>query len=276
MFSYLQNLPVVLSFSLSVLIVLSIVLISLKGKAFVRWGKNLVGLGNGSEIAPGTETGTETNTSGVPQETTMIKVPPSTGPIRTPKRGCGDCILIIMGEREKYELNINKLNNRILKQQMNFVEQKLVEMQAMFISSFMEQLRLLNGRSSEDQYEVQYKLFYGLLKDCLLAIKDEFRRSMKENGFFEMESYEFDNYVKEKTKNATSIVVQHFRNLYPTRGIIVPVEKIVELTEKNSSSLQDNFLSIYVAAKQTIHECTSEMGQLEKQFSQWVDSFIKG
>lgn len=263
MWKYLQSLPPEFSVAVIILAIIAAVIISLKGRAFVKWGKSLIGLGNAKE--EGTTTG----------ETGVTKPPaPPTVTLKYPKRSCGDCLLIVMGEREKYEINMRKVSNRVLKQQMNFVEQKLVEMQTLFTTSFMDQISRMNGHSNEEQYEIQYKLFYGLLKDCLFALKDEFRRSLKENGFFDLDDTEFANYVKDKTRTIISTISQYFRNLYPTRGILVPVEKIAESLEKSTSDLQNDVFAIYVNAKQIEREIDFETKEIQRQFGDWVDAFV--
>jgi hypothetical protein len=270
MWQYLQGLPPILSFTIILMCILALVFISFRGKLVARWGKNLVGLGDAKIENDKSEDSDDEKATTKP----ALIGPPSTVLRKSQKRSCGDCILIVIGEREKYELNMKRISNKILKQQMNHVEQKLIEMQTLFISAFMGHLNTLNGKVSEDQYEVQYKLYYGLMKDCLVSVKDEFRRSLKENGFFEFSDVEFSNYVKEKTQSLISAMSQHLRNFYPTRGIIVPVGTIIAIIENSSNKLQEYLFGIYGNAKQIIVESDKEVAAIQEQFSRWVDNFV--
>lgn len=265
MWGYLSSLPNTLSVTILILGILAIVIISLKGTAVFRWGKNIIGLGK-AKVSDSQDSVETTEDPGVPPSTVMIK---------HPKRGCGDCILIIMGEREKYELKMSGALNHVLKNQMNFVEQKLTDIQALFTNMFMEQINKINAKVNEDSYEAQYKLYYGLLRDCLITIKDEFRRSLKENGFSELSEVEFSFYVKNKARNILSIMSQHTRNFYPTRGVVVGYEKILDNIEKRSNDIQDILLSIYMNAKQVVIETDKEINRMKIEYSQWVDNFIK-
>jgi hypothetical protein len=265
MWQYLTSLPNILSFLIVLIGLIAIVVISLKGSAVIRWGKSLIGLGSA-------KTSDDQDSE---KTTSTVGPPPATVSIKQPKRGCGDCILIIMGEREKYELTMRSLTNRVLKQQMNFVEQKLIDMQTLFVTAFMNQMNKERDKINEDSYEAQYKLYYGMLRDSLSDVKNEFRRSLKENGFFELNDVEFSTYVKDKTTNIVSMMSQHIRNFYPTRGAIISIDKILENIERNTSNIQEILFSIYTNAKQIILETEKEIGAMKKQYSAWVDDFIK-
>lgn len=265
MWQYLTSLPNMLSFLIVLIGFIAIVVISLKGSAVIRWGKSLIGLGS-AKISDDQNNEETTNTIGLPPATVFIK---------QPKRGCGDCVLIIMGEREKYELTMRSLTNRILKQQMNFVEQKLIDVQTIFVTTFMNQMSKEKDKINEDSYESQYKLYYGMLRDALVDVKNELRRSFKENGFFELNDMEFSTYVKDKTTNIMSMMSQHTRNFYPTRGAVISIDKILENIERNTSSIQEILFSTYTNAKQMVLETEKEIEVMKKRYSAWVDDFIK-
>jgi hypothetical protein len=270
MWAYLQGLPSSLSVTILIIAVLSFVIISLKGAAVIKWDKRIIGLGK-AKLPPDSDIVTKPK---YPKDYVKDTSPPTTSIYKKLKRGCGDCILILIGEREKYELNIRKTYNRILKQQMNYVEQKLTEVQTLFSADFMECMHSMTGKSNEDTYETQYKLYYGLLRDSLVSAKDEFRRSFKENGFFELSDSDFTTYVKDKTKNLISLLIQHTRNMYPSRGVVVSAEHIINIYDKNLLNLQEVLFSIYATAKQVTAESDVEINDLKTQYAKWVDDFV--
>jgi len=270
MWAYLQGLPSSLSVTILIIGVLSFVIISLKGAAVIKWDKRIIGLGK-AKLPPDSDVVTKPK---YPKDYVKDTNPPTTSVFKKLKRGCGDCILILIGEREKHELNIRKTYNRILKQQMNYVEQKLTDVQSMFIANFMECMHSMPVKSNEDTYETQYKLYYGLLRDSLVAVKDEFRKSFKENGFYELSDGDFTTYVKDKTKNLISSLIQHTRNLYPSRGVAVSAETIISFYEKNLLNLQEVLFSIYATAKQVTADTDSEINDLKIQYAKWVDDFV--
>jgi hypothetical protein len=107
-----------------------------------------------------------------------------------------------------------------------------------------------------------------------MMVKDELRRSFKENGFFELSEGDFSTYVKDKTHNTISIMSQHLRNLYPSRGVIISVEQIIDVIEKNTPTLHEYLRAVFVNAKQVVLDSEKEITALQGQFSKWVDGFV--
>jgi len=151
MWEYLKQLPIPLSFTLIILIsaavIIAVVLIALKGRLLFRWGKNLIGLGGAG--AKNSDSDSHDTTS-----------PPATQFMA--KRSCGDCILILMGEREKYELKMNLKQDRLLRQQMNFIEQRLIEMEGLFIETFDKMVVEANkaGRGTREQLDIETSISF--------------------------------------------------------------------------------------------------------------------
>jgi hypothetical protein len=178
----------------------------------------------------------------------------------------------MMGEREKFELNMSKKVDHVLKTQMSIAEQKLVEIENTLINGFNERLNI--AKKARTEVEVEYKLFYGLLRDALINVKNEIRRSLKENGFYELSDNEFNMYAKDKTKVIISMVSQHIRNLYPSRGSEVSINEILVMLESKQSTFQGYISDVYTQAKQVIIDTDAEIGELKRMFSEWVDGFV--
>lgn len=246
-----------------VLIVIAVIIISLRGKLGIKIGNKSFNLGGGgSEEKP-------------KKGTKIVSVPPSTA-IIPQKRSCGDCVMLLMGEREKYELKIRKEQNRVMKTQMTFAEQKLIEIQTRIstnISGIIHQS--IKEEFSVVEESVQYKLIYGLLKDALFQLKDEIRRSFKENGFYNIDGSELSQYLRERTLILSSMLSQYMRNIYPDRGGVLQVHKILTCIENEATFLTGIINDIYLHAKEVRLECDEKREELQIQFSKWVDDFIK-
>lgn len=265
MWEYLKGLPDAFSVTVLIVGILGVVVISLKGSAVVKWGKNLVGLGTKAQESPSEEESKKGST-----ETSASLT--STGVPKQPKRSCGDCVLIMMGEREKYELNMSKKVDRILKTQMNIVEQKLIEIESTLINGFNEKLNI--AKEDKTEIEMEYRLFYGLLRDALISVKNEIRRSFKENGYYELSDNEFNVFVKDKTKVIISMISQHLRNLYPSRGSGVYISDIIVMLESKQNTFHGYLSDVFVQAKQVIIDTDTEVNELKRSFSEWVDDFV--
>lgn len=78
---------------------------------------------------------------------------------------------------------------------------------------------------------LQYRMFWGLSNDALnIQMKDEIRRSIKENGFYELNGNDFSQYVKNQTKVLISIFRKHIINLYPPdeNRIIISMANVLQ------------------------------------------------
>lgn len=270
MWEYLAHLPPALSFTLLTLLIIAVIVIALKGHLALKWGRAIIGLGEKEEqkqegipeASEGAQKGTKTATT--------IVTPPKI------KRSCGDCILILMGEREKFEFNMRKRLDKLLKAQMNFVEQKMIEMEGMLISSYTV---LFNSAQNHAQFtgdgsNIEYKMFYGLIRDVLMTVKNEVRKSLKENGFYEITDTEFSVYVKDRVQVIITIMSQQLRNLYPSQGTVVTIEEIITNIEKKQPQLQSFVFDVYINAKQAVAETDQEIETLKNSFAQWVDEFV--
>jgi len=258
MIAYLKSLPEQLSFYIFISAIIAIVVIALKGKLMLKFGKNTLGLG-GSEPASGA--------SGAKCSSSNFRK----------KRSCGDCVLIMMGEREKHEFNLRKTVDRILKTQMTFAEQKLIEVQTLLIDAYASKYSIVRNSQEKNPCiddAVQNKLFYGLLKDVLLIIKDEIRRSYKDNNFYNLGDLEFSNYVKDKTKTIMSILNQHIRNIYPSSGVVVDGQGTIDIIESTSRDIEHIILEMYIQAKETKMDIKKQIDGIQKDFGSWIDTFL--
>jgi len=260
MWEFLSKLPTAWSSTIIVAAIIAIVVVALKGKLSAKWGKNAVDVGAGSSVKESKDTPKDEKNKTLPA-----------------KKSCGDCVLIMMGEREKYEIKTRKTIDRVLKNQMNNAEQKLVEIQTLLINAFTEALYDKRNDQNEhtvDDEAVQSKLFYGLVRDALLLVKDEIRRSFKENGFFDFNGSEFTFYVRDKIKFLLSILSQHLRNLYPSQGVIVDLQKILKSIESKTTEIEALGFEMYTHAKEAKLEAEKQTKELRTEFSNWIDSFI--
>ncbi len=259
MLDLLAKLPPFLLFIVIILLILSIVVISLWGKLTAKWGKNALGVGDTKDGSPKVLEASKKKVSAVH------------------KRSCGSCVLIMMGEREKYEMRMRKTQNRVLKDQMNFTEQKIIEIQSLFIDSYTENVshkRAEEKANGRDQENIEYKVFYGLLRDSLILVKDEVRRSFKENGFFVLSGNEYATYVKDKTKYLLSILTQNIRNLYPAYGMFISTPDLIHDLESKLSKVEDIVFEVFTHAKETKGDADKSSKSLGAEFSDWIDLFI--
>lgn len=242
---YIFSLHPVVFITIVIIALIAIVIIMLKGKIKAKFGDKIIDIGGDD-----------------PE-------PPPTASIKQ-KRSCGDCVLLLMGEREKFEFKIRKETNKIMKNQMTFVEQKLIEIQ----TALLDDITCIINKDTIDE-SVQYKLIYGLLKDSLHNIKDEIRRSFKDNGFCDLGVSEFSSYLKDRTQILNSMLVQYIRNMYPDRGGVLEASKIINVIEQRKNFLSGLVNDLYMYAREVKLETDKKVNILQEQFIKWVDKFIE-
>lgn len=199
--------------------------------------------------------------------------------LRRKRLSCSNCIQIIFSKREKAEAKRNKVENRILKNQMNFAEQKLIEMNSLFINNYSEIMNNLRNDSFDFSDEViQQKLYWGILFESLeKLIKDELRRSFKENGFYDISGAEFSQYVKNQSKRLIELLKQQIRNTYPPSGLgmLVSQQDLLNDIDTKEPKIEDIAFEIYIEAKRLKSVAGQEISKIEEDFEEELKTFEK-
>jgi hypothetical protein len=255
---FLSEMPHELSFAIIIVGIIAIVIISLRGHLKAMFGKKTIEIGGstGEVTNNGKNNGRET--------VTIIK------------RTCGDCILMLMSEREKYEFQINQETNKILRSQMTFAEQKLMEIHSTFMQRVINAINRYAEKTPGSIDEgIQYKLAYGLLKDAILSIKDENRRSFKENGFYYLDNTDFLDFISNKVANTHSMLIQFIRNIFPDRAGIIHPDEIIEAIGKEHDFFSKAIKDIYTFAQSARRESDENIIEIKNEFKKWIDDFSK-
>jgi len=131
----------------------------------------------------------------------------------------------------------------------------------------------LFGEKSETLY---YRMFWGLSNDAInMKMKDEIRRSFKENGFHDLDEKDFLQYVKNQSKSLISYLRNHVINLYPpdNRGMLVSMEEILVQIDKDESKFESVILEIYMEAKKFKKQDDESIEEIDKKFEQEINEF---
>jgi len=245
-----------LSYSIIVLSIIALVIIALKGTIKAKFGDKAIAVGGGANDD-------------------TKKIPASArDTVSLIKRKCSDCVLMLIGEREKTEVSMRKESDKILKTQMVFVEQKLIEIQTKLMALLSSEIRDSTKSGKEIDEVIQYKLLYGLLKDALVSIKDEMRRSFKDNGFYELNGTDFSAYVKNQQRTVISLLTQHIQNIYPDRIGVLSIMRITGVFDEHSYEISAIISDMYNRARDVKLEAEEKIDGIKQQFGDWVDKFI--
>lgn len=124
---------------------------------------------------------------------------------------------------------------------------------------------------------LQYRMFWGLSNDVInIQMKDEIRRSFKENGFSEMSGNDFAQYVKNQNKVLMSILKDYFINLYPSdnRKLSVEMDHILNFIEKKQPHIEDIIFEVYIEAKRIKKQDDKDLLEIDKRFVKEIDKYV--
>lgn len=191
------------------------------------------------------------------------------------KRSCKDCMVLTFSKREEFEVKRHKLENSILKNQMNFAEHKIYSVVFALTQDYRDQLKEKREKGATDLEKEQhdYLLYEEILKQGLAIAKDEIRRSFKENGFHELSGVEFQTYVKSKAKDLVNMARSYLVHRYPTTNMIIPVDDRIDRLD--IARMEDICFDIYVNAKEVRNKVESEIKSLEQDFIQKIQEILK-
>lgn len=195
------------------------------------------------------------------------------------KRSCRDCIMLLMGKRTEFEGKYNAIKSDILRDQMNFAEHKIQEVQYSLLDSYKKDIDYFKNQknfSDIQEENKQYLLYQECISNALLYAKDELRRSFKENGFHKMDSNDLKDYLRTKTQTLISIVRDYLRRNYPYHGMVVPLEeRFKKVDQSQIHKINDIIEDIYINARSVRTKIEKKLVELNKNFSTDIDNLIQ-
>lgn len=192
-------------------------------------------------------------------------------------RTCGDCVLILSGIREKYEYKARRLDTNLLRMQMKFAEQKIQEVIFFLSQSFNEDIKILGDGADHEKKALESSLYCEALKNGMLSVKDELRRSFKENGFGEFSENEFSYYVKSKTTTMLTIVRTYLNQHYiDSENTVVHLKERFEKMDKfHNQKFEGWAFDVFSNAKDLRDDTIQKKGGIEVNLKSEIDEFIK-
>ena len=208
---------------------------------------------------------------------TIVKISKSmSGKVPISKRTCGDCILILFGIREKYEYSRRQIDTDLLRHQMKFAEQKIQEAIFFLAQSFNDDIRVSGNEASSSRKVTESALYCEALKNGMLSLKDELRRSFKENGFASFSEGEYTQYVKDKTKILLTTVRSYLNQHYvETDETVIKLRDRFEKMDKfHISKFEGWVFEVFSNAKDLGEETIKNKRNLENKFRADIDKFV--
>lgn len=239
MLDLLMNLPPQVWLATIGIVAFLVIILALWGKVNIKWGDKTIGFG-------------------------------------TPKkRSCKDCMVLSFSKREEFEIKRRKLENSILKTQMNFAEHRLESILFELCQDYREHLK--SKRDDDTSINDEHKegvLYEEVVKQSLNVAQDEIRRSFKENGFHELSGVEFQTYVKTKAQDLINRARSYLVHRYPSIGMIIPLDE--RMGRLDMAKMEDICFDIYVNAKEVRVRLEKEIDELESEFVSKIQDLVGG
>ena len=197
-------------------------------------------------------------------------------PVGSLSSNWSDCRKLIMTRTMRFDADVNKARNCVLRDQMNYAEQKLQEMAFQLSSTYREDI--INNRTAGKGIDVvrenkEYILYQEALTNSLLPVKNEIRRSLKENGFIDMSPPEFTDYVKGKAKLLITMGQEYIRSRYPFENMIVNIQdRFNQTPEEMIESTVNDF---YTKARQMVLDANKKIDDLGVEFDKEMEELGK-
>lgn len=232
MWEWLAGLPLFWQIGLPTIAMIVVVVISIWGNAILKWGKRSIGFGRH-------------------------------------KNSCSKCRQLIMASTLKYKADREIIEFSVLRDQMNYAEQKMHEVFLAQCRSYRDTIvKMRDAPLKIDQAREQkeYLLYQEALANSFVLIKNEVRRSLKENGFCNMSPVEYTHYCKEKAKSLITIAQEYIMSRYPFEKMIVPLQ--YRFKQLNVDEIESHVFSVVDRAKEIHNEAQEKLAKLDKEYDE--------
>jgi hypothetical protein len=159
---------------------------------------------------------------------------------------------------------------------MKFSEQKIQELVFFLSQSFIDDIKLM---CKDGDYEIRVReiaLYCEALKNSVLSIKEELRRSFKENGFQELSENEFTHYVKAKTKLMITMVRSYLNQHYIDNDstIVHLRERFQNMDNTNMHKFEDWCFDVFNNAKDLVKDAKKIKEEINSKLISEINSFV--
>jgi hypothetical protein len=248
---WFNNLPWEWQVVLTILLIISVVVISIYGRLVFQKDKTQIGIGGSSS-----KDGKDRNER---------------------KHLCGECYMIIRNQIIETERKIKTTEASRMDRQMNFLDQKIEELQADLMDTYSDHISKIRlPDTAPGVGTIQFRLYEGILNDACAQVKREIRRALRENGYTGMTAPDYACYVKNEARTVMMAIYNHIRKLYPPMesNMIVPIGVVMGDIEASHQTIESLMFEFFNNAKDVNIQVDSEIHRLDKECDAICSQFV--
>ncbi len=188
------------------------------------------------------------------------------------KRNCIDCSWRIINLVSDTIKRKRERNDKILDDEMNYVEMILETVSVDLLSKYKEyQIQFRKEKVDVDLENKEYIMYKESLQNVLFLVKKEIRRSFKENGFHEKDGNEFSEYIKNKSKELIAIAKRYLMAAYPD-SMQVPLK--YKFDNLSDSVVEGYIYDIFENAKDIVKKANDDIAKIELEYKDEINNII--
>jgi len=173
------------------------------------------------------------------------------------------------------EKQLSKLYQDIMIRQMNFCDEKMVEMKGIFIEEYSKMLSKKLEKSEDVRVHPQfknYKMFLTLMMEY--AVKEStFTKSVRQNHLADFTIESWDAFVEQKANITIELIKEEYDFNYPDDSLVTRKE-VDESNERVFDKIRPMIISMYRKAREISIETKAKIKFIEEEMNQYLKGDI--
>jgi DNA integrity scanning protein DisA with diadenylate cyclase activity len=167
-------------------------------------------------------------------------------------------------------------NHDILKEQMNYAENKYVQvwgvLSRIFVSLLSDRLKNQCVEGTDLLNHVDMKKYQECFIEMYKEIFDYIRASFKDNHYAELSEEDFSRYAEEKTEVITQMVTDRLNQSY--HGTCISRAETYKANKEKDSDIKNMIYDVFLKARKISQDKLKEIERLQKEKNEFIYNVI--
>lgn len=167
------------------------------------------------------------------------------------------------------EIQIHKLRQEIFERQLNFCDEKMVEIKDLFMAEYFKMLLKHIGLNDDGKIHPSFRN-YRMMIDLMLnsCIKEKtFKPSMRQNHLLELTLDTWEGYIEHKVGTTIALIKRDYDDNYPDDSV-VPRKDVDESNERIFEKIKPMIISMYRKAREISVDVKNKIDIIESEIDE--------